>query len=159
MKIKSPRWLLILEAVLLLGALVVLAYKAATRVLPLPVDKLEQRRPYKKPDYQTQLLQNYTQYPDRYLRIVDEKWTYDPATQAAFHSFSVRNLATLGYTDIEVNFEYEGPDGKSLLKRAAKISGVVAAQKTLEVKRLKIPGVPRTVSNVVTSVTKAALIR
>ncbi len=159
MHINAPRWLLILEGMLLLVSLAVLAYKAATRVLPLPVDKIEQQRSYKKPDYQTQILKNYTQYPDRYLRIIDERWTYDPGTQAAYHSFSLRNIATLGYTDIEVSFTYEGPDGKELLKRTAKIPGVLAASKTTEVKRLKISGVPRSVSNVVTSVSKAAIVR
>ncbi len=159
MKIKTPRWLLILEAVLLLGSLVVLAYKAATRVLPFPVDKIEQRRAVQRPDPQKQLLQYYTQYPERYLRIADEKWQYDPASQAAFHSFSLRNIATLAYTNIEVNFDYEGRDGKVLLKRTAKIPGVLETGRTLEVKRLKIANVPRTVSNVVASVAKAVVVR
>lgn len=159
MMIKTPRWLLLLEAVLLLGALIILAYKAATRVLPLPVENVEQARWQGRPDYQAQLLQYYTQYPDRYLRIANEKWSLDSVSGVAFHSFTIHNIATLAYSAIEVTITYEGSNGKVLLTRTAKIPGVLAPSKILEVKRVKITGVPQTTANAVITIAKAVIVR
>jgi hypothetical protein len=159
MMVKTPRWLLLLEAVLLLGALIILAYKAATRVLPLPVEKVEQGRRQGRPDPQAQLLHQYLEYPDRYLRIADEKWEFDPASRVAFHSFTIHNIATLSYAAIEVTITYEGPDGRVLLTRTAKIPGVIAAFKGLEVKRIKITGIPKTTANAAIKIAKAVIVR
>jgi hypothetical protein len=159
MMVKTPRWLLLLEAVLLLGALIILAYKAATRVLPLPTEKVEQGRRQGRPDPQTQLLQYYFKYPDRYLRIANEHWQFNPVSRMAYHSFTIRNIATLAYTDIEVTLTYEGSDGKILLASTRKIPGVIAAFKTLEVKQIKVPGVPKAAANAVITIAKAVIVR
>jgi hypothetical protein len=158
MRLKAPRWLLILEAVLLSAALMFLAYKAATRVLPLPLEAVEQARRINKPDPQAQLLEYYRQYPDRYLRISDEKWAYNPATQTAIHSFTLRNIALAAYAAIEVNLSYESASGKVLLSRTIKIEGPIAASATMEIKNKKVAGVPATAKNVVTTVAKAAVV-
>jgi hypothetical protein len=157
--IKTPRWLLLLETVLSLGALIILAYKAATRVLPLPVEKVEQARRQGRPDPQAQLLQYYTQFPDRYLRIADEKWGFNPASRVASHSFTIHNIATLAYAAIEITITYEGSDGKILLTRTAKIPGVIAAFKTLEAKQIKVQGVPPNAANAVITIAKAVVVR
>ncbi len=159
MMVKTPRWLLLLEAVLLLGALIILAYKAATRVLPLPVENVEQARRQGRPDPQAQLLHYYLQYPDRYLRIANEKWAFNPVTRVASHSFTIHNIATLAYSDIEVTITYEGSNGKTLLTRTAKIPGVIEAFKTLEVKQIKITGIPRTTANAMITIAKAVIVR
>ena len=159
MMIKTPRWLLLLEAVLLLGSLIILAYKAATRVLPLRVEKVEQARRPVRPDPQSQLLHYYLEYPDRYLRISDEKWYFDPASRVASHSFTINNIATLAYSGIEVAITYEGSNGKTLLTRTAKIPGVIAAFKTLEVKKIKIQGVPKDTANAVITIAKGVIVR
>ena len=145
---------------LLLGALLVLAYKAATRVLPLPHNEIEQaRRAQKRPDPQAQLLEYYRQYPDRYLRVVDESWAYDPISRNAFHSFTLRNIANIAYTSIEVSFSYESAGGKNVLTRTVKIPGSLAAMGSMNIKKIKVAAVPATVKNVVTTVAKAVVVQ
>ena len=158
MRIKSPRWLLLLEAVLLLGAILVLAYKAATRVLPLPLDKVEQARQYKRPDPQTQLLEYYRQYPDRYIRAVDESWVYNNKTRVAIHSFTLRNLATVAYTGLEVSFSYESAGGKTLT-RTVKIPGFILASASRSLKNIAVKEVPAGIKSVTTIVSKAQIAR
>ena len=136
-----------------------MAYKAATRVLPLPVENVEQARRQGRPAYQTQLLQYYTQYPDRYLRIANEKWDFNAVSRITSHSFTIHNIATLAYSGIEVTITFEGPDGKTLLIRTAKIPGVIESFKTLEVKQIKITGVPKTAANAVVTIAKAVIVR
>ncbi len=159
MRLKSPRWLLILEAVLLLGSLLVLAYKAATRVLPLPLDRIGQKRGYPKPPPRPTILDYYRQYPDRYIRVENESWQIDTGSQVATHSFSLRNLATVAYKEIEVRFTYESPNGKTLLTRDIKIAGQLQAQGTMSVKKIKVTGVPATAKVSVLVVAKASMIQ
>jgi hypothetical protein len=157
MRLKTPRWLLLLEALLLLGALLALAYKAATRVLPFPVERAEQLRQSKKPDPQAQLLEYYRKYPDRYIRIVDESWMYDPVSRTATHSFTLRNLARIAYTEIEVRFDYESSGGGKPITRTVKIQGSLAASGTKVVKGLKVKDVPPGIKSVLTTVAKAVI--
>lgn len=157
MRLKTPRWLLFLEALLFSGALLVLAYKAATRVLPLPVERVEQVRPFKKPDPQAQLLDYYRQYPDRYIRVVDESWVYNPASRTAIHSFTLRNLARVAYAAIEIRFNYESSSGSTAQTRTVKIPGSLAASGTRVVKEVKVKDLPAGIKSVVTTVTKALI--
>jgi len=159
MRLKAPRWLLVLEAILLAGALLVLAYKAAMRIPPLPLESVAQSRQMKKPDPQAQLMEYYRQYPDRYLRIANETWAYDPVSRIAFHSFTIRNIATVAYDAIEVNFSYQASTGKVLLTRTVKIAGPLAAFTTMDIKRMKVTGVPVTTKTVVTTVAKALVVQ
>jgi hypothetical protein len=148
---------LLLETLLLLGALLVLAYKAATRVLPFPIERVEQVRQSKRPDPQTQLLEYYRKYPDRYIRVVDESWLYDLASRIATHSFTLRNLARIAYTAIEIRFDYESSSGSTLETRTVKIQGSLAASGTRVVKGIKVKDVPAGIKSVVTTVTKALI--
>jgi hypothetical protein len=159
MQLKAPRWLLVLEGILFFGGLLVLAYNAAVWIPPLPVESVAQTRSMKKPDRQAQLMGYYREYPDRYLRITDETWLYDPVSRTALHSFSIRNIATAAYGSIEVTFSYQTSTGKVLLTRTVKIAGPVAASATLEIKRLKVTGVPVTTKTVVTTVAKALVVQ
>lgn len=159
MRFMAPRWLLCLEAVLLLGALMVLAYKAVTRVLPLPLDRIEQKRGFQKPAPQPTILDYYRQYPDRYIRVDDESWQYDPGSQTASHSFTLRNLATIPYKEIQVRFTYESSAGKTLLTRDVKVPGVLQAQGTLSIKKIKVTGVPAATKSAVTAVAKAVSVQ
>jgi hypothetical protein len=159
MRIKTPRWLLILEAVLFLGSIVILAYKAATRVLPLRVDRFVQKRGIQKPASGPTILDYYRQYPDRYIRVDDETWSYDWKTQVAVHSFALRNLATVAYREIEVRFTYQSASGKTVLTRDAKVPGVVPAQGTLSIKNFKVAGVPLATRGAVATVAKALMVQ
>ena len=160
MRVKSPRWLLLLEGLLLAVALLVLAYKAAMWVQPLPAKAVEQARTsQKRPDAATQLLEYYRQYPDRYIRVSDEVWSYDPGIRVAVHSFTLRNIATLPYAAIEVRFSYESANGKELLARTVKIAGLLAPFTTMSVKKIKITGVPDTSKSVTITVAKAVVVR
>lgn len=159
MRLKSPRWLLYLEAVLLFGSLLVLAYKAATRILPLPLDRVEQKRGYRKPAPGPTILDYYRQYPDRYIRVDNETWVLDPGTKVAFHSFSLRNLATVAYKEVEVRFTYESAGGKTLLTRDLKIPGQLQAQGTMSLKKIKVTGVPVATKSAVLVVAKATMIQ
>jgi hypothetical protein len=159
MRLQAPRWLLILEAILLSGAVLFLAYKAAMRIQPLPAESIAQTRSMKKPDPQAQLLEYYRQYPDRYLRISNETWAYDRVSRTAFHSFTIRNLAMVAYGAIEVNFSYQSSSGKELLLRTVKIAGPLAASSAMDIKRMKVTGVPVTTQSVVTTVAKASVVR
>ena len=159
MRVQMPRWLLVVEALLLLGSLLVLAYKAATRVLPLPVKAIEQKRGFQKPPAQPTILDYYRQYPDRYISIDDETWVYDAGTQTASHSFTLRNLAVSAYKEIEIRFTYGSAAGKTLMTRDVKIPGALQGQGTLSIKKLKVAGVPAATRSVVTAVVKALSIQ
>ncbi|MBZ5497363.1 MAG: hypothetical protein LAP85_13250 [Acidobacteriia bacterium] len=159
MRIKAPRWLLILEALLLSGALLVLAYKAATRVLPLPLYGIEQKRGFQKPAARPTILDYYRQYPDRYIRVDNESWQCDKDSRIALHSFTLRNLATVAYKEIEVRFTYESASGKTLLTRDVKIPSMLQAQGTLSLKKIKVTGVPADTKTAVTSVSKAVIVQ
>ncbi len=155
MTIKTPRWLMILEAALLLGALLVLAYKALMFVQPL--SGLEQTPHSRKIDPQTQILQYYRQYPDRYIRIAREAWQYEETTHTALHSFLLRNSATVPYQDIEIRFRYESAAGKVLYTQVVKIRGTLGALGTLKCENIKVKNVPFAATNVVLSVANARM--
>jgi hypothetical protein len=66
MRWKTPPWLIILEAVLILAAVAATAYKAAMWISPLPVRQALEKRPVYKPDRKTRILDYCHKYPDRY---------------------------------------------------------------------------------------------
>lgn len=156
MRVKASRWLLILEGVLLLFAVAVLAYKAAMRVAPLPVAQVGEMRRAKTPDAKAQILEYYKRYPDRYIRIVDDSWVYNPASRTAFHSLSLRNTTTVAYNGIEVRFTYESRDAKILKTETLKVSGGLAPLQTRELKRIEVKGIPSGTARV-TAVVETAL--
>ncbi len=154
--VKTPRWLLTLEAALLLCAVMALAYKAAIWIQPL--SGFEQSPHARKIDPQVQILQYYRQYPERYIRIARETWQYDETSRTAIHSFTLRNSATVAYQDIEMRFSYESSAGKVLYTQVVKIPGTLAALGIRKVESIKVTKVPGAAINVVLTVTAARLI-
>ena len=57
------------------------------------ISKAAQVRQRRGLDPQTQLLNNYRKYVDRYIRISGETWKYDDSTRSATHSFTLKNIA------------------------------------------------------------------
>jgi len=153
MRLKAPRWLLLLEAALLLGATLALAYKAAMRVLPL--GGMEQKPYGQKVDPKTKILEYYRQYPERYIRISKESWQLDQYSRTASHSFTLTNSATVAYQAIEVRFSYESSSGKSLQVITVKIPGVLDALGKMNVTKVKVRNVPIASERVVAAIAKA----
>jgi hypothetical protein len=153
MRIRAPRWLLILEGVLLLGALAVLSYKAAMWIRPL--EGLNKTPHARKVDPEKQVHQYYREYPDSYVRIAGESWRYSDRSRIATHTLTLKNAATVPYHDIEIKFSYESAGGKVLFTHVAKIPGILAASTSLEVSELRVTGVPEAAVKAVASVVKA----
>ncbi len=156
MFVKTPRWLLILEATLLLGAILALAYKAALWIQPL--SGFEQSPHGRKIDPQTQILQYYRQYSERYIRITKETWQYEEISRTAVHSFTLRNSATVAYQEIEIRLNYESSSGKVLYTQVTKVPGTLAALGTKKVENIKVKNVPGAAINVVLTVTTAKMV-
>ncbi len=120
---------------------------------------LAQRLPNRKPDPQAQLLQYYRQYPARYIRISKESYAYLQQMRVAYHSFTLTNLAGVSYSEIEVQFSYRNRKGESVANQALQVQGVLKPYGTLEVKRMRVKGVPPACENVVLAVSKAVIYR
>jgi hypothetical protein len=152
-----PRWLLVLEGLLVVAALVVIAYKLATRVRPLGEVVVEQYP--RNADPQVRAQEYFAEYPERYLRIGDESWRYAQGSGIAFHSFTIRNSATVSYRDIEVRFVYRSSTGEDLRTREVPIEQGIAPGAVLKVASLKVTDVPAHADSVVASVAKAVVVR
>lgn len=155
MRLIMPRWLVVCEILLLLAGLIVLVYKAANRVLPFPVEAARQLRSTQKAPPRPTILDYYRKYPDRYIRLENESWVLNRDSHSAYHDFSLRNLATVPYTDIVVRITYEGAAGKTLRTYDLKIQGVLQAQATREIKKVKVNDVPEATQNAVATLLKA----
>ncbi len=155
MVVKAPRWLLMLEGALLVGAVLVLAYKGLMWIQPL--SGFEQTPHSRKIDPQTQIFQYYREYPDRYIHISRETWQYEELTHTALHTFILNSSATVPYEDIEIRFSYESSAGKVLYTQVLKMQGTLGALGTLKCERIKVKNVPPAASNVVLTVANARL--
>ena len=149
--LNAPRWLLITEAVLLVGALLVVAYKAATWVRPL--GRVEQSQFLKKVDPAVRVREYYEQYPERYIRIGQESWRYAGGT--AYHSFTLTNQATVGYEEIGIELNYQGRGGKTLLSRTVTLKNTLAPLGTLQIAGLEVKNVPPGSESVLLRITGA----
>ncbi len=118
-----------------------------------------QSRTAHRPDAQTQLLEYYRRYPDRYVLVSNQTWRYDYVARAAFHSFTLRNTAGVGYCDIEVSFDYQAASGKSTQTQVVKVQGTLEAYQKLDVRRVKVKGAPEASETVVVGVVKATVCR
>lgn len=116
-----------------------------------------QSRTARRPDAQTQLLEYYRRYPDRYILVSNQTWNYDYVARAAFHSFTLRNTAGVGYCDIEVSFNYQTGSGKSMQTQVVKVQGILDAYQKLDVRRIKAKGAPERSESVVVSVVRATV--
>ncbi len=118
-----------------------------------------QSRTARKPDAQTQLLEYYRRYPDRYILVSNQTWKYDYIARAAVHSFTLRNTASVGYCDVEVSFNYQAASGKSLQTQVVKIQGILEALQKLDVRRVKVKGAPERSESVLVGVVRATVCR
>jgi hypothetical protein len=116
-----------------------------------------QTRQTAKPDPQTQLLNNYRKYPDRYIRISGESWQYDRNTRIAVHSFTMKNIAGVAYSEIEVEMTYLSAEGKKLQVQSVKIPGILAAYQIKKIKDMKVKKVPVQCDQVLLKVTTAKI--
>jgi len=87
------------------------------------------------------LLQFYSRYPERYLRIAKESWKYEKKSQAAFHSFTLINTAAVPYQDIQVRISYQTAAGKVVNEQTIKIPGIIGPSTTLQLNQLRVKGV------------------
>jgi hypothetical protein len=117
----------------------------------------EQARTAPKPDQQTQLLNNYRKYPDRYIRISGESWKYDDNSRIASHSFTLKNLAGVAYSAIEVRASYLDQDGKILLNQVLPVPGALSPYQIKKFKDLKVKNVPLAATQVLLTVTKGSI--
>ncbi len=139
-----------------------ISFKVALLTLGLMVsisapDSAEQARTPRRPDPQTQMLNNYRKYPDRYIRISGETWKYDEPSQIAFHSFTLQNIAGVAYSDIEMRVKYLNPGGKTLQSQILLIPGILQAYQIRKVKGMKVRNVPRESDQAILAVTKALI--
>ncbi len=118
-----------------------------------------QSRTARRPDAQTQLLEYYRRYPDRYILVSNQTWKYDYIARAAVHSFTLRNTASVGYCDVEVSFNYQAASGKSLQTQVVKIQGILEALQKLDVRRVKVKGAPERSESVLVGVVRATVCR
>ena len=123
---------------------------------PWPAPETQARsRPQANP--QAVILDYYRRYPDRYIRVANEKWQYQDGTRTALHSFTLRNTAAVRYCAIEVSISYRSPTGKVLQTRTVPVRGYLEALKALEVWGLRQKNVPATSESAVITVSKATV--
>ena len=116
-----------------------------------------QARARPKANPQTVILDYYRQYPDRYIRVANEKWQYDGRSRTALHSFTLRNTAAVRYCGIEVSISYRTSAGKVLHTRTVQIQGYLEALKPREIWGLKAKNIPPASESAVITVLKATL--
>jgi hypothetical protein len=121
------------------------------------VDSAGQIRLPRRPDPQTQLLNNYRKYPDRYIRISNEAWRYNNKSHIAFHSFTLKNIAGVAYAEIEIRLKYLSADGKTLQSQVLKIPGILAAYQTKKINELKVRNAPEESDQVLATIEKASI--
>jgi hypothetical protein len=114
-------------------------------------------RPRRGPDLQAQMLNNYRKYVDRYIRISGENWKYDEAAHTATHSFTLKNIAGVAYSEIILNVSYLNADGKSLQAQTLKIPGILGAYTSKKYTNLKVQKVPKDCDQVVLTISKAVI--
>ncbi len=147
----KPRYFLVSGGVGLLLSVILFSYY---RIPNLPADYIEQKRQSQKLSPQEQILQYYREYPDRYIRVFKVTWQYEQFSKKSFHSFSLRNSATVPYQEIEVSISYQA-DGKTLQTQNVKIPGVLGPGGTMEVKKIEVKGVPSASQDALITVSKA----
>ncbi len=158
MHLKTPRWLLLLEAILILGGIAAVGYKLAMRIAPLPVVRVEERAG-ETADPETQAREYYRKYPERYIRIVDDSWLYQVASRTAVHSFTLRNIAAVGYKDIQIRFVYESRDAKPVKTAILKIPVRLAAMQSELLSGIEVQAIPSGTARVTLTVEKAVVDR
>ena len=125
--------------------------------LALPFARAEQARPPLKVDPQTQRLNYYRQYPERYIRISDESWKIDEISRTASHSFKLTNTAGVAYSNIEIRVSYLNADCKTLQSAVLKIQGVLGPYSKMQVQKMKAKNVSKVSDTALLAVAKATV--
>ncbi len=156
MLIRPPRWVLVAEAVVVVCALAVLAYKAAMWVRPL--GRVDQAQFLPKVDPRKQVREYYAQYPESYIRIGKESWRYDSGSGTAYHRFTLTNQATVGYEEIRMELTYKSATGKILHSETITLPGRLPATGSMEISDLAVRHVPRDSDTVLIRVVGAIVV-
>ncbi len=140
MLFKAPRWVLVTEAVVVVCAAALVAYKAAMWVRPL--GRVEQAQFLKKVDPKLKIREYYVEYPASYIRIAGESWQYSGTTRIARHRFTLTNQATVGYADIRIELTYQSGSGKTVHAYTITLPATLAAISSMEITGLEVKHVP-----------------
>ncbi|NWG13438.1 MAG: hypothetical protein HXY20_07900 [Acidobacteria bacterium] len=124
-----------------------------------PGEAVSQSWQLRRLDPQTQLLEYYRQYPDRYIRVSKESWKYEERSRTALHSFTLRNTASVRYCDVELSFNYLTPGGKVLHIEQVKLPNPLEALRSVDIFQLKVKKVPGGAETAVVRVAKALICR
>ncbi len=150
----KPRHFLLSGSVGLLLSVILFSYY---RIGALPVEQVARQRAAQRPSPEAQLLSYYHDFPDRYIRVSKENWQYEQKSRTAYHSFTLRNVATVAYHSIEVLLKYQTAGGKTLRSQVVKVAGPLAPGKSLVVGNVVVKNVPADCDSVVVTVSKALI--
>lgn len=156
MPLKPPRWVLAVEAVLVVCAALVLAYKAAMWVRPL--GRIDQAQFLPKVDPATRVREYYARYPERYIRISGESWRYDGADGTARHKFTLTNQATVSYESIRIELTYQSAAGEVLHRETVDLPGSLEDSGSKEISSLEVKRVPTRSETVLLRVVGASVV-
>jgi hypothetical protein len=151
---KTPRWLWISEALLIVVGALLLGYMMRMRILPL--GRVEQPRP-RITDPREQALEYSVKYPERFIRVGDESWKYDQSSRTAFHSFTLSNSGTVAYRSIRIRLVYRSAEGKELVTRSLELPGRLAARGSRKVSTVKMTNIPAASDTVLLEVVGAVV--
>jgi hypothetical protein len=154
MLLKTSGSIFLYGALLLCGPILSRPCKAGVELTSIA--RSEQRRTPQKVDAAAQILEYYRKFPDRYIRISEESWQYDEKSHCAYHSFTLKNTATLPYYGIEVRISYQTSSGKELKTEIVKIEGALPALGKLAMRNLKVKQVPPA-AKIVATIAKAVV--
>jgi hypothetical protein len=122
-----------------------------------PAQLRAEQRPMPGPSPSAQLFGYYRKYPERYLRISEQSWKFNPLDRSALHSFTLRNLAIVPYYYIRVRFTYQDSSGKT---RGSQVVQVLEGLAALRAKRVnaRVKSVPSEAAQVLVSIETARVI-
>jgi len=140
MLLKPPRWVLVAEAVVVVCAAAVLAYKAAMWVRPL--GRVDQAQFLPKVDPKVRVREYYARYPESYIRVSKESWQYLSTLKTAHHKFTLTNQATVSYDSIRIELTYQSAAGKAIHRETITLPGTLEASGSMEVSSLEVKHVP-----------------
>jgi hypothetical protein len=140
MLLRPPRWVLVAEAVFVVCAAAVLAYKAAMWVRPL--GRIDQAQFLPKVDPKVRVQEYYARYPESYIRLSKESWRYLSASKTAYHKFTLTNQATVSYDSIKIELTYQSATGKAVHRETVALPGTLAASGSREISGLEVKHVP-----------------
>ncbi len=153
---RPPRWVLVVEAVVVVCALAVLTYKAAMWVRPL--GRIDQAQFLPKEDPKARIREYYARYPESYIRIGKESWRYESGSRTAYHKFNLANQATVSYDNIRIELTYMSVTGKVLHSETIALPGRLEASGSREISDLVVKHVPPDSDTVLIRIVAASVV-